>query len=186
MQTRILWKGKDHFSLEHCHIMLYESGPVVQGTIIGTETGKIYKTDYVIKCNEKWQTVSLDLSCYFEDTVSEQKLRGDGMGNWTLDGEEAGTLKGCLDIDISQTPFTNSLFINRENLPVGSTKEAGLIYFDVLQRAIQVKQQQYTRLSRLQYRFANVPNDFETLITVDNSGIVTDYEGLFVRAATEE
>lgn len=186
MQTRILWKGKGNCSLEHCHIMLYESGPVVQATVIGTEDGKIYKTDYVIKCNEKWHTLALDLSCYYDDILSEHQLRGDGMGNWILDGKEAGMLKGCLDIDISQTPFTNSLFINRVKLQEGSMQECNLIYIDVLQRELKVKPQQYTRLSRYQYRFANVPNDFKALISVDDNGIVTDYEGLFLRVATEE
>jgi len=186
MQTRIIWKGVDHFSVEHCHMMLYESGPVVQGTIIGTEGGKIYKTEYGIKCNEKWHTLSLDLSSYCDDVLSEHKLRGDGMGNWILDGQEASMLKGCLDIDISLTPFTNSLFINRAKLPVGATQEVNLIYIDVLERELSAKPQQYTRLSRLQYRFANVPDDFEALVNVDDQGIVTDYEGLFIRVATEE
>ncbi|MBL7711054.1 MAG: putative glycolipid-binding domain-containing protein [Chitinophagaceae bacterium] len=186
MQTRIIWEGKDRFSAEYCHIMLYESGPLVQATIIGTDGGRIYKTDYVIKCNEKWHTLSLDLSSSFDDVLSEHRLRSDGRGNWTLDGKEAAFLKGCLDIDISQTPFTNSLFINRAKLEPGSKQEVNLVYIDVLQRELSVKPQQYTRLSRCQYRFANVPNDFEALVSVDDNGLVTDYEGLFRRVATEE
>lgn len=185
MQTSIIWKGLDSYSTEHCHIMLCESGPVVQATIIGAEKGKVYKTGYVIKCNEKWHTLSLDLSSSFDDVLSEHRLRSDGRGNWTQDGKDAAFLKGCLDIDISQTPFTNSLFINRANLQVGSMQEVSLIYVDVLQRELSVKLQQYTRLSRRQYRFANVPNDFEALVSVDDSGIVTHYEGLFTRVATE-
>ena len=89
--------------------------------------------------------------------------------------------KGCIDIDISLTPFTNSLPINRLQLQVNEVQYIKVLYIDILGRTIRSVVQQYTKISDHKYQYENVPNDFEAVITVDEWGIVTEYPGLFVR-----
>jgi uncharacterized protein len=47
-------------------------------------------------------------------------------------------------------------------------------------------QQKYTRLSPTNYKYENVPNDFESVIAVDDLGLVVEYPGLFKRAHITE
>ena len=91
--------------------------------------------------------------------------------------------KGCIDIDISLTPLTNSLPINRLQLKQNEAQEIKVIYFDLLAQQIKPATQKYTRLKDLSYRYENVPNDFEAVIQVDASGFVADYPTLFMRTA---
>ena len=59
------------------------------------------------------------------------------------------------------------------------------MFLDILSHEIIPVQQRYTKLSNTEYKFENVPNDFEAVITVDESGIVVNYPELFVRTEGE-
>lgn len=69
-------------------------------------------------------------------------------------------------------------------------KETGhlikVVYIDVLERQIKPLQQRYTKLSQAEYKYENVPNDFEAIITIDEAGFVVNYPGLFVRTAIQK
>ncbi len=89
--------------------------------------------------------------------------------------------KGCIDIDISLTPFTNSLPINRLQWRLNKPQQIKVLFLDILSQEILAVQQRYTKLSETEYKFENVPNDFEAIINVDDSGMVVNYPELFVR-----
>jgi hypothetical protein len=84
-------------------------------------------------------------------------------------------------VDIPLTPFTNTLPINRLNLNQGQAQETHVIYCDLLEHQIKPVRQKYTCLSGTEYHYENVPNDYEVIIQVDESGLVVDYPSLFVR-----
>ena len=88
---------------------------------------------------------------------------------------------GCTDIDISCTPFTNTLPIRRLNLKIGESAEIQVLHVDCPQIRFEVSRQRYERLSESQYRFTSLENDFTAIITVDENGFVTDYPELFER-----
>ena len=58
-----------------------------------------------------------------------------------------------------------------------------VIYLDLLEQKITPVKQKYTRLSKTEYHYENVPNDFEAKIEVDELGFVVDYPSLFVRSS---
>ena len=99
----------------------------------------------------------------------------------TRNGIPAREFAGCIDVDISLTPFTNSLPINRLRWLGNEPAEIQVLFVDVLDQSATVARQCYTKLSDSQFKFETVPNDFEALLTVDASGFVLDYPGLFVR-----
>lgn len=105
----------------------------------------------------------------------------DGKGNWIKEGVPVNEFKGCVDVDISITPFTNTLTINRINLSVNEKKQIDVLYVDVLTRLIKPVRQSYKRISETEYKLESVPNDFEAVITVDKSGLVVNYPDLFER-----
>jgi hypothetical protein len=161
-----------------------ETGSEITSTIIGHYERRIYKIDYRIITNHNWETVFFEINSRHSDQVQLMKFEGDGKGNWTSNGKPADDLKGCIDIDIPLTPFTNTLPINRLKLNPGQEKVIRVVYLDLLEQQIKPVRQKYNRLSVTEYQYENIPNDFEAKIQVDESGFVVDYPVLFVRTAT--
>ncbi len=74
-------------------------------------------------------------------------LRSDGEGNWQdSKGHLVEVLQGCVDIDISATPFTNTLPIRRLGLALGEAREILVAYVAVPALAPEPVRQRYTCL----------------------------------------
>lgn len=183
MQVNVLWTGVVYHSLENCLITAGEQGAEITSTIVGMHEGVIYKVDYHIKTNPAWETIYCKLNTRLGDVWQEVVFKSDGKGHWLQDGVAVARFAGCTEVDISLTPFTNTLAVNRLNLPDGADREIKVVYLDVLANDFRAAIQKYTRLSATQYKYENVPNDFEAEITVDEAGLVVNYPELFIRSA---
>jgi Putative glycolipid-binding len=89
------------------------------------------------------------------------ELFSDGEGNWTgSDGRTLSYLKGCEYVDISETPFTNSLPIRRLGLAPGESAEIGVAYLEGAELQPWPEPQRYIRLKMgdggLTYRFVSL------------------------------
>jgi hypothetical protein len=92
------------------------------------------------------------------------------------------SLDGCLDVDLSATPFTNTLPIRRLNWQPGQSVELRMVYVDVPSLHLSVYPQRYTCLDASgRFRFEALRSDFTADLTVDLDGLVVDYPGLFRR-----
>jgi len=184
MQTNLLWTGREYYSLENCLVNTTDIGSEIESTIIGRYDEQIYKVEYKIITNEYWETSRVDIQ-WRHTNQREQVVffESDTKGNWTMNGQPAHKFKGCIDVDIPLTPFTNTLPINRLKLKQDQEHQIQVIYLDLLAQQIMPVRQKYIRLSDKEYHYENVPNDFEAKIEVDESGFVVDYPSLFVRTA---
>lgn len=183
MQTNLLWTGREYDSLENCLVDTMENGTEINSVIVGSNGHKIYRVEYRIKTNPQWETLFFEVKSQHSDKISCYRFESNGKGNWMTNGKPAPQFNGCMDIDISLTPFTNTLPINRLKLPQEDSQEIQVIYLDILAQQIVPVRQKYTCLSETTYRYENVPNDFEAVVTVDEVGLVVDYPQLFIRTA---
>lgn len=179
-QKHIEWAGVEDPSFEKCILTYTDTGITAQSVIVGKQGDTPYRAEYLIELAKNWQVKSLQINTYIRESRQMLSFETDNNGNWTKNGTPAPEFDGCLYIDIFPTPFTNSLPVNNLDIAVDNTELIKVLYIDVPAEEISVKQQQYTRLSENTYRFKNVPNTFETVITTDADGLVTDYPGLFV------
>lgn len=182
MQTTLLWTGREYYSLENCLITTTQAGATIHSAIVGKYHETIYRVDYVIKTNKNWETIFLDLKSRHNDHAQHLHFEGDGYGNWTHNDDSPEQFKGCIDIDIPLTPFTNTLPIKRLGLRPGDARQIQVLYLDILGNQILPVQQKYVCLSDYEYHYENVPNDFEADIMVDAYGFVVDYPALFERS----
>lgn len=91
-------------------------------------------------------------------------------------------LNGAIDIDISITPFTNTLPIRRLNLRSGESYEILVVYIRMPGLSITTDRQRYTCLEvGRRYRYESVDSDFAREIEVDAHGLVVTYPDLFRR-----
>jgi hypothetical protein len=111
-------------------------------------------------------------------------LSSDGEGAWTgSDGRPLPDLAGCVDVDISTTPLTNTLPIRRLGLAPGASADLLVAYVTVPQLELSAATQRYTHLdgpgSATVYRYES--GSFQADLPVDGHGLVIDYPGLWQR-----
>lgn len=133
---------------------------------------------YKIVCDKSWRTKSVSVHA----AGRQVELQSDGSGSWSVDGRPAPHLKGAMDVDITATPFTNTLSIRRLGLKPGQRQDILVAYVDLPRLAVTADPQRYTCIEhgRL-YRFESSGGSFVRDIQVDGDGLVVDYPGLFKR-----
>lgn len=184
MPTQILWKPWDRPGLEHVALSATAGGEALaDGVIIGFgDGGAAFRARYTVQCDAAWRTraVRVDL---LDATGRRIELHGDGAGRWA---DEAGAalpaLDGCHDVDISATPFTNTLPIRRL-APLGAAAEIEVVYIALPGLVVSRARQRYTRLGPALFRFEALDTGFAADLPIDADGLVEDYPGLFRRVA---
>jgi len=138
MQTNLLWTGREYYSLENCLVKMTPGGAETTSVIIGQYEEKIYRVEYRIKTNQNWETVFFEIISQHSNKLQSLQFEGDGKGNWISNGKKANQFKGCIDIDIPLTPFTNTLPIRRLKLTPNQAQEIQVIYCDLLEQKIKL------------------------------------------------
>lgn len=180
MQKSFLWNGLLNETEEHCAVNYLDKGIMVRSEIEGWAGGKPVYLDYTIKLDIHWNVLEFEVIFHISDVEHIHYFKKDSSGNWTdSSGNEYPDFEGCQYIDISLTPFTNSLPINGLNLAVSQSHEFDLVYIDVMKNTIRKDQQRYTRIGSNSYRFENDSSNFTANIEVDNEGFVIHYPNLF-------
>ena len=109
MQRHVVWSPWAGPGLEHLYLLKQQEGLVADGLILGVQEQVPFRVRYEIHCDLHWRLRAIHLSVLSGSSQSLYLLT-DGEGSWTTEGGQAiPSLKGCLDVDISATPFTNTL-----------------------------------------------------------------------------
>jgi hypothetical protein len=113
-------------------------------------------------------------------------LGSDGHGHWRDKSSAVlHDLDGCLDVDISLTPFTNTLPIRRLALATGARHSIECVYIDAAALQLSRSAQTYACTTRgeLTATYVFSSGQFSAELSVDVDGLVIAYEGLFTRAS---
>ena len=175
------WQDWSGTGLEHMVLKEEPHGIVAESAIVASVDSEALGVRYRIQCDSKWRVRKAEIARVGDDRAVE--LASDGAGNW-LDGNgiAQAQLLGAIDIDISVTPFTNTLPIRRLQLKQGQSAEILVVYILLPHLEVLTDRQRYTRLDEGLYRYESVDSDFTRDIEVDAHGLVTTYPGLFRRA----
>ena len=185
MLRKVIWANQAETGLEHFYLQPVEQEIIADGIVIGVEEGNAFRIRYRIHCDLKWRVRKVVIQSLEGD---EQTLRfvSGGLGHWS-DGADSPIpeLDGCIDVDITATPFTNTLPIRRLGLTPGESVEIRVVYFIIPQIYVRAEPQRYTCLETSntggKYRFESLSDGFTAEIAVDADGLVEDYPGLFKR-----
>ena len=176
----IIWKSTYYESLEYMQWKKEAELNSFQSTVIGLKDDNHWLLQYKVKTDLQWNLRSFQLHAVVNsiDWVVEGQLT---HGKWSINGQERSEFENLKFIDISLTPFTNSLPIQQLNLQLGEEEPIEVMYIDVVHKELSRVQQSFVKLDKETVRYANVPKDFQADITIDEEGLVVDYPGLFVR-----
>jgi hypothetical protein len=177
LDRSVRWRGLDPVTLEHCHIIASARDTRIRSALITPDFGLFCR----IKLDEAGQVRTLRLE-RTDGAVLE--LFSDGGGNWSDDrAEPLPALRGCIDIDLSVSPLTNSLPLWRCDWVIDQPQRFAMGWIDAGAMTVRRDEQIYTRLDDTRFRYQAADGSFERIITVDGDGLVLDYPGLFERAA---
>lgn len=156
-----------------------DQGLEARGEVTAMLEGKPLEASYLVEADSAWRTRRVRVEVAGGDTL---EILSDGQGHWRrVDGTALLELDGCLDPDISMTPFTNTVAIRRLGSKVGEAAEIKVAYILVPELSLRAAPQRYTHVSERLWRFDGLDIDFTADITVDEDGFVVEYPGLFRR-----
>ena len=181
-RREVRWRPETGDGLEHLTLAINAEGARADSVVIGERDGRSYGVSYSISCDQGWRLTAFVVADTTGRTLS---MRSPASSAWAFaDGTKAPAFDGCADIDLSGTPFTNTLPIRRANLAGGETGRPVtfrmlFVPFDTLEPT--VEPQFYTPLGSRLFRFESADRSFSADLPVDEDGLVLDYPTLFRR-----
>jgi hypothetical protein len=154
-----------------------------RGSIIWTdENSRPAKLDYRVVWDGRGCTRLLECRlCSLEPRVL--LLESNGEGTWRRDGTELRELRGCLDVDVWPTPFTNTLPFQRLGASGSVGLEVRVVHIIAPELSVAARPQRYTSVGARRYRFESLDDQFSAMLTFGGDGLVESYEGFFERIA---
>ncbi|SMC87595.1 hypothetical protein SAMN04488524_3111 [Pedobacter africanus] len=176
--TRI-WKGKQ--SLEMFYLEEYQSQTIAGGIVCGSANDRNAAVKYQVTLDNRWRIKTLKIY-QLTKPYKFLILSADYYKRWfDINNRHLPELDGCVDIDISVTPFTNSLPINRLGEELNETQSLKVVYIKVPEFSVLPVLQRYTRIAERSYCYENEHTGFRSDLMVDEQGLVVTYPELFER-----
>ena len=183
----LLWRRLGRAGLEHFRMWEGEDGPRLAGTVLLDDEGggAPWEARYEVACSPAWETRYVRVELARGAGTRRLELAVDAAGHWRVDGEPRDDLAGCVDVDLSATPSTNTLPIRRLGpaLGVGEGRETTAAWVRFPQLRVETLPQRYTRLDERRWLYESGGGSFVAELEVDEAGVVTRYAGGWERAA---
>ena len=179
----VIWRRLDIVALEYFEFHERTDAIGLSGTIVTADDAVPLRVEYQIRCDRSWVTRSVRVSLTRGVESRELNLVTDDQHRWWNEGDELAQVAGCLDIDISITPSTNTLPIRRLALRPGESRDVNAAWVRFPELTVEPLPQRYVRTDKGRYRYASRGGEFTADIDVDEMGIVVHYPPLWERVA---
>src|SRR5438128_6200787 len=176
---QVAWEWLDRPGLEVTTVRQRLENIVIDGHVVAAWDASVLRVRYHPRCDTHWRVeearIDLDASSGHRRMVSQRD--GDG---WRVDGNTKPELRGCEDIDIMATPFTNTLPIRRLSWQLDQARDLRMVYVSLPSLDAMPMSQRYTRLvddasAQRRFRYHAIESGFTADLTVDDDGLVLDY-----------
>ena len=183
----IVWQCPASPGLEHVRIRSEGDQLVAHGRTLHTLGGVLEDLRWRIECDPGWRTRAVRV--LIRDRLHPLlSAECDGQGRWSVQaGETRGRLAGCVDVNLSVTPFTHTLPIRRlAPWRVGEDVRLRVAVADPLEGVFLPVRESYT-LESLRgevriFDYRNLDTGFRAQLSVDPAGFVIDRGDEFRRA----
>jgi uncharacterized protein len=189
----LVWSGVEEWLAETAAVELAENGLRAIGTQIGADPVP-FRVDYRLEAPERFVTRELELTATAEDWRRHLLLRHDGSGGWSAEVEDDGRvpdgtwdgelpdLSGALDIDIQNSPLTNTMPILREGFRDGGAGEFTMAFVLAPTLRVDASRQAYQHLRSTEagsvVRYLSLESDFRADLELDHDGLLAFYPRL--------
>ena len=120
-----------------------------KGTAVGVlKDQRPMLPNYQVHCDENWLTHRVHVERTIGKDTKTLSLSVEKSGLWCCPGQEVAEVRGCLDVDLSLTPATNTLPIRRLDLGIGKSESVTAAWIKFPELALQPLSQRYTRTAK--------------------------------------
>lgn len=195
MDRTVMWMQWNNLGMEQLHLKNNRANIAADGVVVGIKEGRPFRAHYQIDADQDWQVRQLKIQLLHPEgkTLS---LQSDGEGRWWKERETqdertpVSALEGCVDVDLSATPFTNTLAIRRLSLQPGDTCNLSVVYVAIPEMEVRSVPQRYTCLEINSqggiYKYEGLLRNFSVELLVDRDGLVIEYPKAFRRIWSSE
>jgi hypothetical protein len=170
------WRRLDEPGLEL--FRLHEVADVLEVRSWVVYAGKMpFALSYLWTLDRSWSTRSVRLDSY-ANLNRTCVLEREGTASWRVEGKPRPDLDGCMEVDLSATPFCNALAVRHLRQRSGELTTA---YVDAPALTVTPSRQRYEALGPARWRYVDlgVAAGFEATLEMDADGLVARYQGLF-------
>jgi len=155
----------------------------LSGAAVFSDSGLPCKLDYCVGVDAGWRTRQASIGGWIGEREVRVHASVDENRRWRLNGEDCAAVAGCTDIDLGFSPSTNLLPIRRLSLAVGEQAEVNAAWLPFPSFAFERLPQRYRREGEVAYRYESNAGRFVRTLTVNRSGFVVSYPGLWQQEA---
>ncbi len=176
-----VWQQWDNIGLEYLTLTQNNDNVKIDSVVIGFEDNIPFRLHYEIQCDAHYRVQQVTISLVGKEAIT---LTTNGTGNWfDKDNQPLPSLDGCYEIDITATPFTNTLPIRRLDWQPGQSRSLDMVYISIPDFTIERATQQYTCLEQHENGslFEYSQPGFSAILPIEADGFVQNYPNLFRR-----
>lgn len=169
------WRRVDQAGLEVARIDIEKHGVTVASTLV--DAGETpFSLRYIWTLTPQWRTRALRIE-HMNGDDRWLTIERASDSSWRLDNKPAPQLDGCDELDLSATPFCNSLAMRR----LGRDGALMAAYINGADMSVTPSRQRYEKISDRHWRHYDlgVAAGFSANLHLDGDGLVKTYEGLF-------
>jgi uncharacterized protein len=189
----LVWSGVEEWLTENAAIDLSDDGLRAIGTQLGAEPAP-FRVDYRLEAPDDFVTRELELTATAEGWRRHLVLRHDGSGDWSAEVEDDGEIPGgpwagelpdlseARDIDIQNSPLTNTMPILRHGFREGGSDEFVMAFVLTPTLRVEASRQGYEHVRKADggavVRYLSLDGDFRADLELDEEGLVVFYPRL--------
>jgi uncharacterized protein len=189
----IVWAGVEEWLTEGAEVRLSESGLAAEGIQLGAEP-EPYRVDYRLEAPRDHVTSELELTATGEGWRRHLFLRRDASGSWRAETGDEGEvpggpwdgalpdLSGALDIDIENSPLTNTMPILRHGFQRGGSGDFVMAFVRTPSLRVEASPQRYEHVRTTEdgsvVRYLSRDGDFTADLELDAEALLVHYPRL--------
>lgn len=177
----VFWRRLDRPGAECFTLFSTDSGWRLRGTVLLQLEERPHRIEYTIDCARDWETRTVEVAVEAGGDSRRLEIAADPERRWRPPDRELEAVRGCVDVDLSFSPSTNTLPIRRLDLPVGGSRDVAAAWVLLPDLDVRPLPQRYSRLSENRYRYESRGGSFVAELEVDDLGLAKDYPGIWKR-----
>jgi uncharacterized protein len=101
-----IWKRHDLPGHEACRVLQLDDEWQLEGSAVFSFEGNPCRLDYELGCDREWVSQWALVRGWVGDQIVDVRIARDTRGNWHFNGQPAGAVSECVDVDLNFSPST--------------------------------------------------------------------------------
>jgi hypothetical protein len=189
----LVWSGIEEWLTEAAEVEIAGDGLHATGIQLGAEPAP-FRVDYRLEAPREYVTSELELTATAEGWSRRLLLTHDGWGGWEAEVADTGDVPGgawdgelpdlseARDIDIENSPLTNTMPILREGFAAGGSADFVMAFVRMPTLRVEASPQRYEHVRTTDggsvVRYISRDGDFTADLELDADGLLIHYPRL--------